>query len=243
VAIPGGVDKSRAVPNLASGGGIVVIGTGTISHSTFDHNQAIGGQGTAASNGGVAKGGGIDAAFAMTDVTVNNCTVEHNLAIGGQAGAGGSGGDAWGGGVSAGEVGAKLTVTGSIIDHNQAQGGSADTSGPASNGGRGLGGGVYNISGSTMNVIASSIAHNLALGASGSNGGDGLGGGFYNGGTANLAGSVIEFNLALGGEASSGSPAGQGIGGGVYTLGAFGTDAATVIKKNHASTIDETIHM
>jgi hypothetical protein len=109
-----------------------------------------------------------------------------------------------------------LTITDSIIDHNQAQGGSADTSGPASNGGEGAGGGVYNTSGSTITVTDSSITHNLAIGASGSNGGNGgngLGGGFYNEGTASLESVIIEYNLALGGDGGQG---GNGLGGGLY---------------------------
>jgi hypothetical protein len=71
-------------------------------------------------------------------------------------------------------------------------------------------------------VTASSITHNLAIGASGSNGGDGgdgLGGGLYNGGNANLSYTTIEFNKAEGGAAGSGGSDGQGAGGGAYNAG------------------------
>jgi hypothetical protein len=184
VATRGGAEHNSAIA-----GGIYVGLTGTISDSTFRYNQAIGGQGLAGSsgdpstvNGGDARGGGIDVAWPTTVVTVSNCTLEYNLAIAGQAGVGGTGGNAWGGGVANSLPGAMLTITGCIIDHNQAQGGCADTSGPASNGGSGLGGGVYNVSGSTTYVIASAITDNQAIGGAGSHGGSdgqGVGGGAY----------------------------------------------------------------
>jgi hypothetical protein len=66
-----------------------------------------------------------------------------------------------------------------------------------------------------------------------------LGGGFYSSGTANLTASVIEFNLATGGEAGSGGIDGQGIGGGVYLLGTFTIDPTAIITKNHASTSND----
>ena len=141
-----------------------------------------------------------------------------------------------------------LTITGSIIDHNQAQGGRADTSGPASHGGAGTGGGVYNVSGSTTYVIASTINHNMAIGGAGSdggNGGNGLGGGLYNGAssTLTLTGATVEHNFAIGGSAGCSGSEGDGIGGGVYAdpLGTFTYDAFTVIKKNHASTSNDDI--
>jgi hypothetical protein len=139
-----------------------------------------------------------------------------------------------------------LTITDSIIDHNQAQGGSADTSGPASNGGEGAGGGVYNTLGSMTHVIASTINHNLAIGGAGSdggNGGNGYGGGLYNdaSSTLTLAGATVQYNLALGGEAGFAGSDGEGIGGGVYLLGTFIVDSITGITKNHASTSNDDV--
>jgi hypothetical protein len=44
---------------------------------------------------------------------------------------------------------------------------------------------------------------------------------------------------ADGGAGGSGGGAGHGVGGGVYNLGMFDFDAATIIKKNHASTSND----
>jgi hypothetical protein len=239
-------------PNIASGGGIFIAGStsgtmNTISRCTLDHNQSVGGQGLASvpegklGDVGPGNAGGISVAYSGTNATIKDCTIEHNQAIGGQAVAGGNGGDAHGGGIYNHGGTAQLTVTGCIIDHNQAQGGRDDTSGLRSNGGSGFGGGVCNDSATTISVTASSLAHNLAIGAAGSNGGDGgdgLGGGFYNSGTATLTGNVIEFNLALGGEGSAGGTDGDGSGGGVYWVGTpVPADIinVNVIRKNHAS--------
>jgi hypothetical protein len=245
----GGNDNTSADPvfgpNLAAGGGVFIAGRiivksdgtidpdtiNTISGSTFDHNQAIGGQGLTSTDphtkSGEGHGGGIGIGFSGTMVTVSNSTIDHNLAIGGQAGSGGNGGDARGGGIF-NEAGAVLTVTAnSFIEHNQALGGSADTRGPASSGGSGLGGGLYNDAASLITVTASFVTHNLAIGASGSNGGDGgdgLGGGLYNGGKATVTESTISRNKAEGGDAGSGGSVGTGEGGGVYNNLAEGAD-------------------
>jgi hypothetical protein len=181
----------RCIPNAAVAGGVFACGKGTISDSQFVDNRAIGGQGVAGSagipittDGGAARGGGINVAFKDTNVTVSHCVVKDNRAIGGQAGRGGRGGDAWGGGVCDGQPKATLMITGSSsIDNNQAQGGGADTSGPPSHGGDGLGGGVYNVLDSTTTVTASPITHNWAKDGKGKNGGSdgkGIGGGVYN---------------------------------------------------------------
>jgi hypothetical protein len=211
----GGADQSV-------GGAIFAFPTGTITHSTFDHNQAIGGQGIAGTsgdlttvNGGDAGGGAICFNFLMNDVTVSDCTFKHNSAIGGQAGAGGTGGDGGGGAVSMGSPN-NLMIIGCIIDHNQAQGGSADTIGPASHGGPAEGGGVDNLGGAT--VIASTITHNQAIGAAGGNGGNGghgWGGGVANesGGTLSISSTTVAYNEAQGGNGGNG---GNGWGGGLY---------------------------
>jgi hypothetical protein len=73
-----------------------------------------------------------------------------------------------------------------MIYSNQARGGCGDASGAPSNGGDGLGGGVYNIAGSKMTVTAGRITANRAVGGKGKHGGSdgqGLGGGLYHLGT------------------------------------------------------------
>jgi hypothetical protein len=75
-----------------------------------------------------------------------------------------------------------LVIGNSKINSNVARGGSGDTS-PSSKGGDGLGGGVYNIEGSTTNLTTFPITQNWARGSKGKNGGSegqGIGGGLYN---------------------------------------------------------------
>jgi hypothetical protein len=209
VVTPGApVGDLRGIPNMAAAGGVFASGTGTVSDSYFDGNQAIGGQGgdpgttglPITKNGGDARGGGIGVAFPDTEVTVSNCTVKGSLARGGRAGAVGSGGNAWGGGLGNTATGPMLKVTGnSKIKSNVARGGSGDSSGPPSNGGDGLGGGVYNAPGSTTNVTAGTITANRATGAKGKLGGSdgrGIGGGLYNLGTSTFDPKTITKNHA-----------------------------------------------
>ncbi len=97
-----------------------------------------------------------------------------------------------------------------------------------------------------MTVTDCSVVGNQALGGAGgqgANGGDGLGGGLAItvGSSAELTDSSVECNDALGGAAGAGGSNGQGVGGGVYNLGTFTFDPTTVIKKNHASTINDNI--
>jgi hypothetical protein len=168
--------------NLAVGGGVSVIGEGTISDSTFDQNEAIGGHGAAGSDGGGAGGGGIRAAFPNTVVKISKCTGRRNLVVGGQAGVGGNGGSADGGGISNGAIGKVLSITDTVIDSNQVVGGEANSSGTASNGGDGVGGGLSTDPESNTSVAGSKITDNTARGGKGTHGGShgrGIGGGIY----------------------------------------------------------------
>ena len=111
---------------------------------------------------------------------------------------------------------------------------------PGSNGGDGLGGGLYSGvlvgTSSTLTITDSAVTHNLARGGrsgTGANGGNGLGGGLFNdtGSTLTITDAQVTHNFARGGFGGLG----QGVGGGVYSLGVFVPNGA-VIKKNHAST-------
>jgi hypothetical protein len=170
-------------PNDAFGGGVHVSGgIATVSGCTFEHNAAIAGAGADGQNGGLAEGGGMDAAnfFAprIVDVTVSDCTFAHNEAIGGTGGLGGNGGDGWGAGL-ADLLGASLTVSGSTVAYNHALGGAG---GPGGNGGDGLGGGIYEDALSRLTLTGDTIDKNHATGgAAGAGGSDGqgIGGGLY----------------------------------------------------------------
>src|SRR5262245_9687000 len=211
--------------------------TTTLSDSTVEHNEAVGGRGGAALGGGVANLlGGV--------VTVSGSTLSHNRAQGGE------GGDGFGGGLYNGaasthpsNAGAPtgLTVEGSSITHNAAQGGAAGAGGSA---GSGAGGGLWN--GGTASALDTEISHNLALGGDGADGGvggDGLGGSVFNdaGSSLLLNGCTVTANHANGGEGGEGGSDGQGIGGGVYNLGSLDFDALTLIFDNHASTSDDDV--
>jgi hypothetical protein len=114
-----------------------------------------------------------------------------------------------------------------------------------------LGGGFFNsVVGfplqATLTISACTITANSAdggAGASGGNGGNGFGGGLFidAGTTATVLSSVIVANQANGGAAGAGGSAGQGIGGGVYNLGTFLLDAASIIRRNHASTSNDDV--
>jgi hypothetical protein len=174
-------------PGLAGGGAVgMVSGTGMITDSTFDHNQALAGQGAAGSDGGVGVGGGLfaQALTGPVSVTVSGCTVDHNAAIGGAGGSGGNGGDGLGGGL-ADFLGATLMVSSTTVDHNKALGGDGVV------GGNGYGGGLYNAASptptalTTLTLTGAEVQFNFAVGGAGSGGSDGqgIGGGVYRIGT------------------------------------------------------------
>jgi hypothetical protein len=229
-----------------SGGGLINLdgGTATVTDSTFDHNEArggddnVGGTSLTGGRGAFIVGWGLGGAITNegwnrgtgTSMTASNLTLTHNRAVGGEGNTGNVlAGAGVGGGLASWWVAAPVTIRDSTVAHNQAVGGS---------GADGLGGGLANVLGSSMTVVASAVDKNLALGgdgADGSDGGDGLGGGAYNGAASSLRieRSTVMKNHANGGTAGSD---GEGIGGGVYNLGLFSVDELTVIRKNRAST-------
>ena len=147
---------------IGLGGGFAAFlqTTATLSNSTIDHNQAVGGAEVAGGNGADGLGGGV-ANFLGSTLTVNNCTLDHNRAVGGEGENGGKGGNGLGGGVyndgSTSFGVSSLTVTGSTITHNQAQGGAGD----GGSDGQGVGGGVYSLGTFTVDVTTL-LAHNHA---------------------------------------------------------------------------------
>jgi hypothetical protein len=174
-------------PDNGFGGGICVFqGSAAVNHSQFNDNQAQGGADGAGQNGGLGVGGGIFFFDFIGGVsgTVNGCSLVENLALGG-AGESGPGGDGMGGGLACGGLGAafsgpgKLSISDSIVAGNLAQGGATDAGG---NGGNGLGGGLWNDTGSSLSLVASVFALNRAQGGEARDGGsDGqsIGGGLY----------------------------------------------------------------
>jgi hypothetical protein len=154
----GAGNTNGLLAGIGLGGGFAAFlqTTATLSNSTVDHNQAIGGEGVAGANGADGLGGGI-ANLLGSAVTVNNCTVDHNRAVGG---AGYAGGNGLGGGLyndGSTDFGvSSLTVTGTTITHNEAKGGKGEGGGSA---GQGLGGGAYLAAGGSVCFDVFTAAH------------------------------------------------------------------------------------
>ena len=108
----------------------------TLSGSTFDHNQAIGGASDTGANAGDGWGGGLSVLAGTA--SVSDSTFDKNLALGGDGGVGGNG---FGGGLFVG-TDASVSLTGSTITKNHANGGSGSGGGSD---GEGIGGGVYSL--------------------------------------------------------------------------------------------------
>jgi hypothetical protein len=136
----------------------------TISRSTFDNNDALGGN---ADNYGDADllfgGNGLGGGLALG--TNDSC------------GRGGS----WSG--SEGADPYQLTVTNCTFTLNEAAGGDAEGGDEKSHGGDGLGGGLFIEEGSYVRIVNTTIARNDATAGEAEDGcdGEGLGGGLYSG--------------------------------------------------------------
>jgi hypothetical protein len=178
--------------------------TATLASSTFDHNQAIGGDGNTGTGAVVLVGEGLGGAivsgyggnfFGPDTLTASNCTLTKNSAQGGDNNSGtasvsGLVGAGAGAGI-ANYAGGTASITGSDLDHNQARGGRSNTAGGtgAVFAGLGAGGAIFNflskfnssaygsLGVSAVTVSDSLIDHNLAQG---DGGGNGEGGGIAN---------------------------------------------------------------
>jgi hypothetical protein len=206
-------------------------GTATISGCTFDHNQALGGQGNSGSGAvvlvGTALGGAVDSG--STTTTVSNSTLSHNDALGGDNNTGtATVAGLVGAGVGAGIanlLGGTTNVSSSELDHGQARGGHGNTATAIDGGtifaGLGAGAGIFNwlgnfsfpnlgpVGATVVTVTNCTLDHNLAQEGGG---GNGLGGGIANllSATTTVSGSFLLNNQA------NGDGGGAGQGGGAY---------------------------
>lgn len=213
-----------------------------VSHSSFSHNAARGGEGgLAGGNGGRGIGGAVTTSieFFGNSGTLSYTVFQHNLAVGGEGGASsGDGGDGKGGGI-ANLAGAVLNVEHVKLIHNQARGGAGGPDG--GNGGNGQGGAIgvdiLDLAGfesrlPSVNVANSRFVANEAVGGEGDidggSGGDGLGGGLSvsRGGTATVMRSSFSNNAAAGGNGGLAGSGGNGQGGGLYNGDASTTSLA-----------------
>ncbi len=210
----------------------------TLAGCTFDHNQAIGGNGNTGSGpvvhvgtgfgAGIFSGfGGSQAAFGPNTLSVSSTVLENNDAQGGDnnhgtASVAGLVGAGVGGGIM-NYLGGTASVSNSILVQNQASGGDHNTAGGtgAVLAGLGAGGGIFNALGkynssgygpldaSVVTVSDCLINQNEAHGAGVSNG---EGGGIANllSSTATVTGSALIQNEAFG------AGGGAGVGGGAF---------------------------
>jgi hypothetical protein len=149
------IRDGRAV-NGTNGGGIYNTGDLTLRRCEVRSNTAIG-TNDSSGNGGHAIGGGI---YNSGSLRIDHCTIADNVA---QGGAGdlmiGEGGDGLAGGIFTSTA---LTMTASTLSGNSAIGG------PASMPGRGLGGGLGQVSSVPMPVLRScTVTDNTATNGGG----------------------------------------------------------------------------
>lgn len=255
-----------------AGGGLLNIGTANVDASTFTGNQAVGGnsldfiggsvggaidnfggghltvyQSSFSGNLAVAAagpyfgiGGAIDSnsgfhANRPAAALILSSTFHANVATGGNLST------ANGGGIDNAGFGSTMTIQDSQVTANRAVGGGDANAVTAL--GQGIGGGVMNQSGATLDLIDTCVTGNTAQGgknaritAANPNSGGALGGGVANlfQAVLHVSGGSISCNSALGGNTNWGN-GGNALGGGLEnTLSALMTVSGTMIQGNTA---------
>jgi hypothetical protein len=239
----------------AGQGGAIYLASGslTLNHDTIAQNVATGGAGGAGGTGGTGK-----------------TTQTSRAVIGGGGGNGATGGSAAGGGVYV--AGGQLLVADGTFSTNQAVGGAGGAGGTAGGGGLhkrgGIGGngaaagaasgGAIYLAGGSVNVVATTVQDNSAIGGGGGAGGSGgLGGGSiktsgsigsilggsgtfarYKPGKIGSASTVIAFDTrssqGYGGSGGDGARGAPGSGGGVFVEGGSLTLTSITLEGNKA---------
>ncbi len=200
---PGGVGGAGGAPGNATGGAIYVAGGSlTLTGSSIQGNQAVGGQGGQGGAGGpgTAVIGSITGILGGSGSTLGGLSGLGGLGQGGpggNGGPGGTGGRGSGGGVfvAAGSV----TLLNGTLTGNQAIGGQGGA------GGRGGTGGF----GGTLSGLP--LGQPAGQGGIGGNAVTGFGGGInVAGGTVVLSAVTLSNNVVQGGKGGSGGPGGYG---------------------------------
>jgi len=149
----------------AGGGLFVAGGTITVASSTFDFDHAIGGIGGSALNpkaglpgdGGVGRGGGVDVESGT--VTISKSQFESNAAVGASAQGTPSGGHAQGAAAAGGGLyagGGTIHLKADFIQNNLAGGDYNPLTGSPN---FGYGGGIYEVTGTTLTLDSSTSAN------------------------------------------------------------------------------------
>jgi len=215
-------DSGGVGVGLGAGGAIASLaGTATVEYSQAVSNSAVntGGTGSTFMRPGPAQGGAV---YSVGTLVVDHTTIQGNSATGNTGRP--TPPDVCGGGLF---NGGNAIIGWSTISSNVATGG--DGEGILGNGGRGLGGGIYNAA--QMTATNCTVAFNSAVQGSSypETNGDALGGGI-----ANFGGTLTGMNLTV---------AGNSVSTNIY--GAFGfpggTNGAQIATTNGTSTIENTI--
>ena len=168
-----------------------LAGDATVSHSRFENNSVVGGNGASGSPGGFANGGAIYSDdFSPFDevppilgrdssLDVSHSKFVGNSSTGGIGDAGARGGVSAGGAISVSIsfLEDSANIRHSFFQYNTAAGGAGGTDG--GDGGAALGGAVSVLAGADAAIANSHFSHNTAQGGTGAaagNGGDGTGG-------------------------------------------------------------------
>jgi hypothetical protein len=243
--------------------GITINGTATVTGSTFEDNQAIGGVGSAG-EGGFAQAAAINVGgtspTSAPAMTISASTITGNVALGGTDAAGGSGGSAEGGGIATSTT---LTVSNSTLSNNQAIAGAGGAGGAYNDGGDASGAGLDSLGGD-VTLTNTQIINNQAIAGAGGNdastpygslGGIAQGAGIFSSGTITSSFSngtfvesvvtstvsatnlILSGNQAIGGAGGSGGTggaAGEAQGGGLFNDAGDVTLSGALISGNQA---------
>jgi hypothetical protein len=212
---------------FAAGGAIQNLGAATITNSSFDQNQALGGSGNSSVGGahsfaGAGRGGAIFQPFLYGGpgtLTASNLTFTNNLAKGGNGNSGDPHAGIGIGGAVDSEYGGSISITGCLFSGNKATGAS---------GAQGLGGGAANVTGSATTLQNCVISNGTAAGGTG-----GDGGGVWNDGLSSdptNAGATSTFRLI--GDSITSNQAVAGTGGGVFDTAGGACASTTFISGN-----------
>jgi hypothetical protein len=246
--------------NGGNGGAIYVAASSTtITGTTFDDNQAVGGTGGSGPFDGESFGGAIQN---FASVTISGSIFNDNRAVGGNNGDSGPGQadvnvDEGQGGAICAFFGTSTTVSGSIFSHNQAIGGNDGTATGTDivEVGVAEGGTICSELGASASFTGCTFYDNQAIGGNGNTGsgpvvhvGTGFGAGIFSGFGGDVVGaspltvsnSLFLDNQAKGGNHNTGTASvaglvGAGVGGGIMNaLGGTAAVSASTLSYNQA---------
>jgi hypothetical protein len=211
LTITDGLAGGTAPLFAGSGGGILDLGTLTVSNDVLSNNQAIGTAGTSPTGRPGGALGGAVANFGTGALTISGCAFTGNLALGADGVTGTSAGNSNGGAIANGFVAAPvLSITDSQFIANVAQAGSNERGNMDATA---AGGAIANSG--NLTVTGSTFSQNQAIGGNNSSGtirpGVAVGGAITSGGPSgptaqlDISDSTFDHNQAIGGSGNTSS--------------------------------------